>query len=78
MKTLEKIFKNNKELLENESVKELIKLSQEKYSKLYDSYNELNEKENKILHSCMYSEVILKEGRNSKETVKEILKILNK
>ena len=54
MKTLEKIFKNNKELLENESVKELIKLSQEKYSKLYDSYNELTKKKTKyFIHVCI-------------------------
>ena len=75
---LDEIFKSNTRLLEEPEVKELINYFQDKYGKLYKSYKKLDDLEFKILDRCMHSEVILKEGKSSKETLISILELLNK
>lgn len=74
---LEDIFKNDPLLLENQSVKDLIAFAQQQHEKNFNIIKRFDEKENKMLELFMYSEIILKNGRSSKETLKLIGDILN-
>ena len=75
---LKEIFKDNPDLLENESVKELIKYCEEKYNKAYNSYINIKNDYDDIIEVFLYSEVALKHGLNSKDTLLKIGKILSR
>lgn len=76
--TLQEIFKDDLNLLKNESVKKLIDYVQNQQS-ISASIHEKNKKnEDDILEVFMYSEVFLINGLDAKESLKKIGKILNR
>jgi hypothetical protein len=77
MNNIDEIFKNNTALLDEPEVKELIDYCQKQYAKVVEQYKKLDDLEFKITHECMHSEVILKNGKSSRETLESILKLLN-
>ena len=77
MNKIDEIFKNNTDLLNKVEVKELIDYCQKQYAKVFEQYKKLDELEFKITHECMNSEVILKNGKSSRETLESILELLN-
>lgn len=76
--TLDYIFKTQPELLNNECVKVLILHCEDRFIELRNLYNETQKDYNDILEVFMHSEIILKEGLNSKDSLLKIGEILNR
>jgi hypothetical protein len=77
MNKLEEIFQNNKALLDEAEVKELVLYFERTYKKLKEAHTKLDDFEFKVMHECMNSEVIVKNGKDCKSVVTSILELLN-
>lgn len=77
MNKLNEIFKTNKSLLDEPEVKELVLYFENQYNKMFNAYTKLDDLEFKITHECMISELIIKDGKNAKDALEAILKLLN-
>ena len=75
---LQEIFKDDLELLENKSVKALLDYVQEQHKKNFEIRKSLKDKEDEILELFIYSEIMLINGLNAKETLKLLGNVLNK
>lgn len=74
--TLQEIFKDDLELLENDSVKKLIEHVKKTHKKSFELVNSFSDRETRMLSLFMHSEVILIGGKSSRETLESIGKIL--
>lgn len=77
MNELDKIFENNKELLNTKEVKELIEYFQKVHSRNIKIATKFKDFHDRTLEKLMYSELILKNGKGSKYVLTEILKDIN-
>jgi len=75
---LNKIFEREPYLLENESVKNLIKYCEDRFNDLRKENAKLQKDYDDILEVFMYSEIILKHGLDCKSSLKKIGEILNR
>ena len=75
--TLETIFKTNPDLLNEPEVKNLIEHVQSQHKRMVSITTEFKSFHDFVLGKCMYSELILINGKDSKETLTEILKEIN-
>lgn len=78
MDKLQEIFKNKPYLLDEPEVKELIEYCKKEYENVLVKANNLDKFMNFILEKCMYSDLILKEGNDCKQTIKSILNYIEK
>jgi len=74
---LNEIFKTNPKLLEEPEVKNLIEYVQKQHERSLNITNKYIDFHSKVWEKCMYSEVMLIKGKKSKETINEILQLLN-
>jgi len=74
--TLEEIFKTNPKLLEEPEVKELIKYITEQHKITAEKFNSKYIRTSNIMDLCMYSEALLIDGKDAKETILKIMDII--
>jgi hypothetical protein len=73
--TLEEIFKDEPELLQNASVQKLIAYVKEQHARTYNINKKLKQFESDVMDVVMHSELILIEGTPAKEALKKIAKL---
>lgn len=76
--TIEEIFKNEMELLENDNVKTLLAYVMKQHKRNIEIHKRLRKQEDDILELFMHSEIILIGGKSSRETLELIGDVLNK
>lgn len=75
--TLEQIFKDKPELLEEPAVQVFVAQAKRVHANNVAVAENASNKLDKVLELCLHSEVFLKKGRASKEVVEDILELLN-
>lgn len=78
MRTLEDIFKSNKSLLNEPEVIDLINQVEKMHKRTVGIAKKMSSFHDFVLDKLMYSEVILIKGKDSKQTIIEILEYINK
>lgn len=71
--TLDEIFKTNPELLKEPEVSKLIRYVQDQHKRTVGIAKKFQDFHDFVFDKCMYSEVVLIDGEDSKETIKQIL-----
>lgn len=77
MNELDKIFENNKELLNTKEVKELIEYCQKVHSRNIKIATKFKDFHDRTLDKLMYSEIILKNGNDTKTVLTAIMQDIN-
>ena len=75
--TLDQIFKEKPELLKEKEVSKLIEYVQDQHKRTVGIAKRFQDFHDFVLDKLMYSEVILIDGKDSKETLIEILNEIN-
>lgn len=76
--TIEDIFKDEMQLLDNVNVKTLLAYVMKQHKRNIEIHKRLRKKEDEILELFMYSDIVLIGGKSSKETLELIGEVLNK
>jgi hypothetical protein len=76
--TLPQIFKTKPELLEEKEVKDLIMYAKDMHKQTAAIAKKYQDFHDEVLDLCIHSEVVLIDGNEAKEVVKDILTHLNK
>ena len=74
--TLEEIFKEKPELLNEPCVQNLIEYVKAQHNHNVGIFNKLNGFHAKVLDLCLYSDVMVIKGRPSKDVVEDILTLI--
>lgn len=77
MNVLDEIFKDNTALLDEPEVKKMIAYAKEQYEMVVKRMQALQKLEDYVVEQCVHSELMLKQGRNSKDTLKSILEYID-
>ncbi len=74
--TLEEIFKSNPQLQHEPEVQKLIAYSKEEYAKVVELFVKYMGFHDNVLEKMMHSSIVLKNGKSQKETLLEIMQLI--
>jgi len=75
---LTEIFKKSPELIDHPEVKKLIQHCTQQHGKVFMIAKKYQKFHDDVMDKCMYSEVMLINGNDSKEVIKSIFELDNK
>lgn len=74
--TLEEIFSTNPDLLKEKEVVKLIEYVKEQHIRTWGICKKYNDFHDKVMELCMYSNIVLKNGKSERETLELIFDLL--